>query len=95
MDAKDVESIGTGLAVLGGERQVRFRFTNGYGASVISDGYGGDRGLFELAVLDRDGLCYNTPITSDVIGWQTAEQIAGLLRQIAALPKAPPKEKRR
>lgn len=95
MDAKDIEAIERVMVTLHDQRQVRFRFTNGYGASVISDGYGDEDRPYELAVLDRDGLCYDTPITSDVVGWQTAEQIAGLLRQIAALPKAPPKEKRR
>lgn len=67
----------------------KFKFDNGYGASVIDDGYGGDRGLFELAVLDSSGhLTYETPITSDVLGFLTADDVAAALDQIAALPKA-------
>jgi hypothetical protein len=70
-------------------KQATVSFPNGYGASVI----GGERGLygdgvtsFELAVLHHDALCYSTPITNDVLGWQTREQITELLQRIEALP---------
>lgn len=69
-----------------------FRFDNGYGASVISNpySYGGDSGLFELAVRDREGaLCYDTPITSDVLGYLTEEKVNETLAAIADLPVAP------
>lgn len=64
-----------------------FYFPNGYGASVINDGYGRESGLFELAVLDSDGnLCYTTEITDDVIGWLESVEVLELLRRIAKLP---------
>lgn len=69
-------------------RQRKYRFPNGFGASVVRDQYtyGGDRGLFELAVLDADGhLTYDTPITSDVIGWLTEQDVQEHLGEIAAL----------
>jgi hypothetical protein len=73
-----------GLQVSG--RQWKFKFDNGYGASVINDGYGGERGLYELAVLDRDGaLTYDTPITRDVLGFLTADEVGDALAQIEAL----------
>ena len=73
---------------LGGS-QWKFRFPNGYGASVINDGYGAESGLYELAVLDAEGhLAYDTPVTDDVLGWLTEEQVAETLDKIAALPKA-------
>ncbi len=56
---------------LGGVQAV-ITFDNGYGASVVCTPhtYGGDRGLYELAVLGKDGhLTYDTPITNDVIGY--------------------------
>jgi hypothetical protein len=62
----------------GGGVQRIYRFPNGYGASVIktSLSYGGKSNLWELAVVKfvnpvMDGfvLDYDTPITSDVIGW--------------------------
>ena len=48
-----------------------YTFRNGWGASVVMfpGSYGFEKGLWELAVLDANGeLCYDTPITNDVIG---------------------------
>ena len=75
----------------------RYKFDNGYGASVIDDGYGGDMGRFEIAVTHGDApmmvggsirpqLCYRTSVTSDVIGWVRREDIRGILDAIKALP---------
>lgn len=72
--------------------QRKFRFENGYGASVVRHqySYGGPEGLFELAVLDRSGhLTYDTPVTSDVEGWLTEDAVQSLLAAIEALPEAP------
>lgn len=67
--------------------QWKFKFANGYGASVIDDGYGSPAQPYELAVLGPDGsLCYDTPITDDVLGWLTAEEVAETLAKIEALP---------
>lgn len=67
----------------------RFRFENNYGASVIKHfgSYGYEDDLFELAVLffDKDdnwNLTYNTPITSDVLGWLTNEEVLEELEEI-------------
>ena len=69
-----------------GGTQERYRFANGYGASVIIGGpyaYGG----LELAVIGPDGkLCYDTPITSDVLGYLSPSEVQPLLAAIAALP---------
>ena len=65
-----------------------YKFANGYGASVVrhENSYGGREGLYELAVLDSDGnICYDSPITNDVIGWLTIEQVDGLLDDINKL----------
>lgn len=75
-----------------------YRFPNGYGASVVcsSVSYGGDRGLWELAVIywpvpenldifDFD-LTYDTPITGDVVGHLSIQEVHELLDQIEALP---------
>lgn len=75
----------------GGTQQI-YKFPNGYGASVIQSrfSYGGDRGLWELAVLNsREELDYSTPITSDVLGYLTWDEVQTTLAQIAALPNAP------
>lgn len=64
-----------------GSNQTIYRFPNGYGASVIRGGvmaYGG----LEMAVVkfDTEGhdfsLCYDTPITSDVLGYLNEMSLA-------------------
>lgn len=65
---------------------MQYRFDNGYGASIIDDGYGSDRGLKELGVTHGGRLCYKTPITNDVIGWLKDEDVQPLVDQIRALP---------
>ena len=79
-----------GITIAG--KQALMFFPNGYGASVIIGkySYGGDQGLYELAVLkgNLESYCltYSTPITEDVIDSQTPEEITELLNKIAALP---------
>ncbi len=75
-----------------------YRFANGFGASVIRGpySYGGPKGLWELGVVqfaddpaDDEGrwaLTYDTPVTDDVLGWLTPNEVAELLVQIARLP---------
>ena len=66
----------------------RITFENGYGASVVQTffSYGGKDGLYELAVLDSNGsLTYETPITSDVEGYLTEDDVTKLLEQIQLL----------
>jgi hypothetical protein len=65
-----------------------YKFDNGYGASVVCGRgtYGGENKLFEVAVLDKNGdLCYDTPITSDVMGYLDFADVADILNQIKAL----------
>lgn len=66
----------------------RYLFENGYGASVVkhSFSYGGERGLFELAVINKDGdLIYDTPVTDNVIGYLNQEDVDSLLEKIKNL----------
>lgn len=64
-------------------------YANGYGASVIQGpgSYGGEFGLYELAVLEGENICYTTPLTDDVLGHLTEADVTRLLGKIAALPK--------
>lgn len=78
----------------GGVQKI-FKFENGYGASVVKNpySYGGDEGLWELAVVlvyENEGrlswkLVYDTPITEDVLGWLTWEEVEETLKQIEEL----------
>lgn len=74
-------------SLLGGEQRV-YLFENGYGASVVRHrgSYGGKTGLWELAVLGKDGhLCYDTPITNDVIGYLSETEVEELLYRIQTM----------
>jgi hypothetical protein len=69
---------------LDGQRRL-YKFSNGYGASVIrnSASYGNEDGLWELAVLDTDGkIDYTTSITEDVLGYLTTDDVEDILEQI-------------
>lgn len=67
--------------------QWRFSFDNGYGASVITGGiaYCNEAQPYELAVLEHGELCYDTPITDDVIGYLTNDEVFDLLDRIEQL----------
>ncbi len=70
--------------------QARVDFDNGYGACVVRGPYtyGGPEGLYELAVFENGSLCYSTPITEDVEGHLSEDDVTALLAQIEALPLA-------
>jgi len=68
--------------------QARIQFENGYGASVVKTDYtyGGDKGLYELAVLDSNGsLTYATSVTDDVIGYLRPEDVTDVMAKIQQL----------
>ena len=44
--------------------------------------YGGDEGLFELAMLRNDKCVYDTPITDDVRGWLEVEDVLDILKDV-------------
>jgi hypothetical protein len=73
---------------LTGGVQARYNFYNGYSASVIKGPYtyGGLKGLYKLAICIGNLLVYDTPITDDVLGWLTPEDVTKILIQIEALP---------
>lgn len=74
--------------------QKLYRFMNNdYGASVVnhSCSYGGSQGLWELAVIKWSGdsydITYDTPITDDVLGYLSNEEVVENLMKIKELPK--------
>ena len=75
--------------------QYKFKFENGYGASVIKNvhSYGHELDLWELDVLSYDSLGdshleFTTPISDDVKGWLTDANVRELLGQIKSLKKS-------
>ena len=84
-----------------GENQVIFSFNNGFGASVIDNGYGGighptntdpTNPLYEIALLgmtkDGFGFVYQKrgPF-KDVVGWLNADEVVAKLDYIRRLRK--------
>lgn len=65
-------------------------FKNGYEASIITGQYTHTdvEHPYELAVLKDGEVCYDTPITDDVIGYLTADEVGEILEKIEALPHA-------
>lgn len=51
--------------------------------------YGGRSGLYELAVLNgtqaKSELCYTTPITGDVLGYLTPEEVVETTARVGML----------
>jgi hypothetical protein len=69
-------------------KKTRMHFDNGYGVSVVSHShsYGGRDGLYEIAVLDSDDkLTYDTPVTNDVIGYLSEEDVTDVMKQVQEL----------
>ena len=71
----------------GYKKQVVLKFPNNYGASLVQNRlFGIDDGLYEIAVLTFDNetwqICYDTPITDDVIGYLTEKEVMDTLQQI-------------
>jgi hypothetical protein len=65
----------------------RTQFDNGYEASVVRSDYtyGGKNGLYELAVFKDGEICYDTPITDDVIGYLRPEDVTDVMAKIQQL----------
>jgi hypothetical protein len=76
------KSAGSGRSI-----QAIIMFENGYGISVVQGDhtYGGSIGLYEIAVLDKEGLNYDTPITNDVIGYLTEPEVSDYMIKIQKL----------
>ena len=72
-------------------KQATMFFPNGYGVSVITGPmfYTDPKHPYELAVLKGNGetstLCYDTPITDDVIGHLTGEKVSKIMKQVQEL----------
>jgi hypothetical protein len=81
---KDLEfkppPIGNGL-------QATMNFDNDYGVSVIkfNGSYGYHQDLWEVAILYKDSLTYNTDITDNVLGYQTEQDVTDVMKKVQAL----------
>lgn len=66
-------------------------FENSYGVSVVKfpGSYGYEQDLYEVAVLkgtpDDYELCYDTPVTDDVLGHRDEQDIENIMEEVQAL----------
>lgn len=80
---KDLEfkphTIGNGV-------QARMDFDNDYGVSVVKfNGSYGYPDLWEVAVMYKGSLTYNTDITDDVLGHQDDQDVTDIMGRVQAL----------
>lgn len=63
------------------------QFDNGYGISVVKGTMFYSNGIdtYEVAVLKEGAICYDTPITDDVIGRVDADEVSDIMKQIQEL----------
>lgn len=76
------------LHPMGMGKQCIVQYSNGYGASIVQGPhtYGGKDGLYELAVFGKDGeITYDTPITNDVLGYLSEDEVTKTLLDIKNL----------
>ena len=65
-------------------------FENGYGVSVVKHqySYGYGKGLYEMAIMDKDNdIVYDTPITDDVLGYLTEDDVSNYMIKVQRLEK--------
>jgi len=66
-------------------------YPNGYGVSIIQHeySYGGNDGLWELAVLignyDKWDICYTSGITEDVLGYLSETEVNSICEKVSEL----------
>lgn len=68
--------------------QARINFNNNYGISVVNGpNFYCDQDTYEVAVLRNNCLYYDTPITDDVLGYQTPEDIDEIMKELQSYKK--------
>lgn len=70
-----------------GAKQAIMEFENGFGVSVIfgSCFYSNGIDTYEVAVLKNGSLCYDTIITSDVLGGLTESEVSEVIQKVQNL----------
>lgn len=68
-------------------KQATMDFDNGYGVSVLIGGcfYSNGVDTYEVAVMKNGAICYDTPITDDVIGRITSDEVTEIMKQVQKL----------
>lgn len=71
----------------GNATEAKHIFINGFGVSVITGDmfYTNEACPYEIAVINKHGLTYDTPITNDVIGYLTEDEANTVLFEVEEL----------
>lgn len=67
--------------------QAVMEFDNDYGVSVLVESNARE---YELAVLHKGAICYDTHITSDVERWLTEMEVTEIMKEVQQLKKVIP-----
>lgn len=64
--------------------RARIQFDNGFGLSVIHSPYAYcDENTYEVAILEDDEICYDTPLSDgDVLPYKTEEEITKIMEEM-------------
>ena len=67
--------------------QAVMNFDNDYGVSVVkfNGSYGYRQDLWEVAILYKGSLTFDTDITGDVLGHQTEQDVTDVMEKVQAL----------
>lgn len=90
---KTFKDLSFGPHTVGDGFQAYLDFENGYGISVVRFSIRGlmasytDGDEWEAAIFHDGSICYDTPITGDVIGHLTDDEVTKLMEEIQKLPK--------
>ena len=68
-------------------KRCTMNFDNGYGVSVISGKcfYSDEEHPYEVAILKDGNITYDTPLTDDVLGYQTETSVTEIMKQVQEL----------
>ena len=71
---------------IGNGQQARMDFESGYGISVVKfNGSYGYPELWEVGIMYKKVLTYNTHISNDVMGHQSDEDVTNIMKQVQEL----------
>jgi len=64
-------------------------FPNGYRVSVITRerAYTSNDKPYKVAIIHEGSLCYSTPITGNVIGYNTEDDVTEIMKKVQELPE--------
>ncbi len=98
---RDLQPAESFYASFSGRYHYVLKFKNGYSVSIVKDlskslmsdtyygTYGAENDLWEIAVMYDGRIVYTTPITDDVLGWLSEQEVIFACGRIYQLDKTP------